>query len=119
MTNLSPPGDTRTAARAAGRSVLAADLRITGDIQAEGTVEVMGEVDGAITARGVILSAEGRIGGTITAENVELKGRMQGSIKTGALSLRSTAEVQADVVYTSLAIDSGAQIDGRFSRAKG
>lgn len=119
MTDLAPTMDPATpATKPPGRSVLSSDLRITGDIVAGGTLEVMGEIDGSITAKALILTAEGRIGGTIKAESVELRGEMTGTIATGSLALKSTAQVKADVTYASLAIESGAQIDGSFARPK-
>lgn len=100
------------------RSVLAADLRITGEISSLGQVEILGEVDGNVSARGVVLGAEGRISGQITAETVEIKGRLDGKVSTGEFVLRSTAQVSADISYKILVVDSGAQIDGRFTLSR-
>ena len=97
------------------RSVLAADLRITGEISSTGHVEIMGEVDGNVTARGVILGTEGRLSGQINADTVEIKGKLDGKVTTGEFSLRASAQVTADVTYKILVVDSGAQIDGRFT----
>ncbi len=119
MTELAPTSaPATTVARPPGRSVLSADLRITGDIVAGGTLEVMGEIDGSIRAKALILTAEGRIGGTIEAESVELRGEMTGTVSTGSLALKSTAQVKADVTYSLVSIESGAQIDGSFARPK-
>lgn len=100
------------------RSVLAADLRITGEITSTGHVEILGEVDGNISARGVVLGAEGRLSGQISAETVEIKGRLDGKVTTDEFVLRSTAQVAADITYKTLVVDSGAQIEGRFLRAR-
>jgi cytoskeletal protein CcmA (bactofilin family) len=97
------------------RSVLAADLRITGEITSTGQVEILGEVDGNVTARGVVIGAEGRISGQIAAEEVEIKGRLDGKVASESFTLRSSAEVTADVNYATLVIDSGARIEGRFT----
>jgi len=98
----------------AGKSVLAADLRITGDIVSTGSVEVMGEVDGSISAGNLLLSHEGSVKGTVAAETVDLRGRLTGKIETSGLTLRSAAQVTADIAYTTLSIESGAQIEGSF-----
>ena len=103
----------------AGRSVIGSDVIITGDIGSEGTVEIMGRIDGKIAARSVIIGSEGRIAGTISAETVDLRGQMDGKISCAGLTLRSVSQVRADVNYHSLTIESGAQIDGKFTRAKG
>ncbi len=96
------------------KSVLAQDLRITGEITSTGTIEVLGEIEGNLTARGLVVGAEGRMTGTVSAENVEVKGRLDGRVATQNLALRSSAEVAADVTYTTLVIESGAQIEGKF-----
>ncbi len=97
------------------RSILSADLKITGEITSTGIVEVLGEVDGTLTARGLIVGAEGRVTGTITAETVEVKGRLDGRVATQGFTLRAAAVVEADITCTNLVIESGAQIEGQFA----
>ncbi len=114
------PG-TAPAPRASGnasRSVLAADLKISGDITSTGTVEVMGEIDGNITADILTIGQEGRVSGTVKARAVEVKGHVDGKINSQEFTMRSSAEVAADVTYTTVVIESGAQIEGRFALIK-
>ena len=112
MSNPSSPGIT------AGKSVLASDLKITGDIVSKGSVEVMGEIDGSITADSLVVSHEGAIKGTIGAKTVDLRGKLTGKIDSATLTLRSAAQVTADITYTTLSIESGAQIEGSFKIKK-
>lgn len=100
------------------KSVLAADLRITGEVSSTGTIEVLGEIEGNIISKGLIVGVEGRVNGTVSAENVEVRGKFDGSIATHGFALRASAEVQADVLYTTLVIESGAQIEGKFTMNK-
>ena len=100
------------------KSVLAQDLRITGEISSTGTIEVLGEIEGNLTARGLVVGTEGRMTGTVSAETVEVKGRLDGRVATISFSLRSSAEVAADITYTNLVIESGAQIEGKFTLNK-
>lgn len=104
---------------AAGRSVIAADVRFTGDLVSGGTVEILGEVTGTIQARTVIIGAEGSVQGAIGGETVDIRGRMQGKIASGTLALRGAALVQADCSYLSLTIENGATVEGRFNRSAG
>lgn len=108
----------RTATGGNTKSVLAQDLRITGEISSTGTIEVLGEIEGNLTARGLIVGAEGRMTGTVSAETVEVKGRLEGRVATHAFALRASAEVAADVAYTTLVIESGALIEGKFTLNK-
>jgi cytoskeletal protein CcmA (bactofilin family) len=102
-----------------GRSVLGADLRITGEISTTGSVEILGEIEGNIIAHGLIIGQEGRVKGTIQAATVEVKGKMDGKIACDSVTLRSSAEVKADVTTSGIVIESGAVMDGRFLKPKG
>ncbi len=98
----------------AGRSVLGADLRITGEISTTGSVEVLGEIDGNITAHGLVIGQEGKVKGSITADTVEVKGKLDGKVACDSFTLRSSAEVKADVTTGGIVIESGAAMEGRF-----
>lgn len=106
------------AASGMGRSVFSNDLKVTGEVSSGGIVEVMGEVDGNLSAKGVVIGAEGRVSGTVKAETVEVRGHLEGKVATNDFTLRAPAEVAADVTYRSLIIESGATIEGHFARAK-
>ena len=96
------------------RSVLGADLKITGEITSSGSVEVLGEIEGNITANGLIIGQEGRVKGSVTAHTVEVKGKFDGKVSCETFTLRASSEVKADVNTAALVIESGAQIEGRF-----
>lgn len=102
----------------AGKSVLASDLRITGEISSTGAVEVFGEIDGNLAARSLMIGSEGSVKGSVSAETIEVKGALDGRVSTQSFTLRASAKVEADITYTALVIESGAQIEGRFTRAK-
>ncbi|MFA9231764.1 MAG: hypothetical protein RIR95_1976 [Pseudomonadota bacterium] len=101
------------------RSVISSDLKIVGDITSTGSVEIHGEVEGAVNARTLMIGAEGRLNGQITAETLDVRGTVDGHIAAGVFTLRSASVVTADVNYVSVVIESGAQIDGHLTRIKG
>lgn len=100
-----------------GRTVLDADIRLSGDLSSAGTVEILGEVAGDIAARTLIVGAGGLVKGSVSAEAVEVRGTLDGQVSCLSFTLRSSAVVNAEVNYDMLIIESGAQIDGRFRRA--
>ncbi|MDZ4065917.1 MAG: polymer-forming cytoskeletal protein, partial [Tabrizicola sp.] len=104
-----PPAPPRpsTGGTNSARSVLGADLRITGEITSTGLVEVLGEIDGNISAQGLIIGQEGRVTGSVRADTVEVKGRFDGKVSCHAFTLRSTASVTADVTTATVVIESG------------
>lgn len=101
-----------------GRTVLDADIRLSGDLSSAGTVEILGEVAGDITAQTLIVGAGGLVKGSVKAEAVEVRGTLDGQVSCLSFTLRSSAVVTAEVTYDALIIESGAQIDGRFRRAE-
>jgi cytoskeletal protein CcmA (bactofilin family) len=102
-----------------GHSVLGTALRITGEVTSTGSVEVSGEIDGNITAQGLIIGQEGRVKGTVKAETVEIKGKFDGKVTCDNFTLRASAEVKADVTTGGIVIESGATMEGRFLKPKG
>lgn len=115
------PAPQRPVAGTAGsnnRSVFSSDLRITGDVSSSGIIEVLGEVEGTIAAHTLTIGAEGRVSGQVAADTVEVKGKLDGRIDANTFTLRAAAQVAADVSYSNLVIESGAQIEGRFSKPK-
>jgi cytoskeletal protein CcmA (bactofilin family) len=101
-----------------GRTVLAADIRLKGELASVGTVEILGAVTGDIRAQTLIVGAEGAMTGTVSAETVEVRGTLDGKVSCLSFALRSASVVTAEVNYDTLTIESGARIDGRFTRAK-
>jgi len=47
-----------------------------------------------------------------------VKGALDGRVSTGGFTLRATAKVEADVTYSNVVIESGAQIEGSFKLAR-
>ena len=76
-------------------------------------------MDGTLSAQSVVIGNDGRMTGDISAEEVEVKGRHEGRVASQTFTLRASAEVKADIGYSRLVIESGAQIEGRFYRNKG
>lgn len=113
-----PPTRPVTTGSNTARSVLGPDLRITGEVNSTGSVEVLGEVEGNITANGLLIGQEGRVKGSVSVHSVEIKGRFEGKIGCENFTLRSTAQVKADVRTAAIVIESGAEIEGRFIKPK-
>jgi cytoskeletal protein CcmA (bactofilin family) len=109
--------DTTPRSNAGGRSHLGADLRIVGNISSTGTIEIMGEVQGDIDAKALVIGTDGRVTGKVRAETVEVRGNLSGSASCHAFTLRSTAVATVQVTYDTLVIENGAEVDGKFKHA--
>lgn len=101
-------------------SVLGADLRVTGNIDASADLHIDGRVDGDVACVNLVQGESGEITGAITAETARLAGTVRGTITVRDLVVLKSARIEGDVQYDALTIEQGATVDGRFSpRAAG
>lgn len=97
-----------------GLSIVAKDLTIAGDLQAEGVVRIEGRVVGNVHAGDQVLISEGGIveGDVVTREAV-IAGRVHGCIHgEERIELQATAVVHGDITTRRLLIQEGGQVNG-------
>ncbi|MCZ6861924.1 MAG: polymer-forming cytoskeletal protein [Alphaproteobacteria bacterium] len=95
-------------------SILAPDIRITGDIKGEGDVSIEGPLDGNVTARCVTVGPEGHVTGSIKAERVVISGTVQGDVKAGEISFSASSKFKGTVtVHEYLEVERGARFEGK------
>jgi cytoskeletal protein CcmA (bactofilin family) len=102
------------------KSVIGNDLRIIGQglkIIGKGVRQVDGVVEGDVHAAEVIIGEHGRVAGTVAGQRVIVRGAVSGVICAKAIALQSTSRVEGDIHHMSLAIEQGAEFDGRSRRA--
>ena len=107
------------AADPSAKSVIGNDLKIIGQglkIISQGTLQVDGEVEGDVGGSEVIIGEKGKVTGTVAAERVIVRGKISGVIRGATVTLQSSARVEGDIHHMSLAIEQGAEFDGRCRR---
>lgn len=100
-------------------SVIGNDLKIIGQglkIISQGTLQVDGEVEGDVGGAEVIIGEKGKVTGTVAAERVIVRGRVSGVIRGATVTLQASSRVEGDIHHLSLAIEQGAEFDGRCRR---
>ena len=106
-------------AEAGPKSVIGNDLKIIGQglkIISQGTLQVDGEVEGDVGGSEVIIGEKGRVTGTVAAERVIVRGQISGVIRGVTVTLQASSKVEGDIHHMSLAIEQGAEFDGRCRR---
>jgi cytoskeletal protein CcmA (bactofilin family) len=101
------------------KSVISNDLKIIGQglkIISQGTLQVDGEVEGDVRGTEVIIGEKGRVTGTVAAERVIVRGTISGVIRGMTVTLQASSRVEGDIHHMSLAIEQGAEFDGRCKR---
>lgn len=86
---------------------------ITGIIQYRGTIVVEGSYEADIRCETLIVGQTAELNGVVVAERVEIAGRARGEIYAIEIVLRPTAHVEAELIFSSLALDVGAYFEGR------
>lgn len=97
-------------------SILAEDMRVTGDVISQGEVQIDGDVIGDVEAHALIIGDSAHIRGQITADIVRVSGSVTGRIKAREVVLTRSAKVEGDILHEVLAIEAGAQLQGNCRR---
>lgn len=94
-------------------SVIGKDLVLEGGITGDGELHVDGVIKGDVRVSRLTIGETGRIDGTVSAELVEARGKVVGSITAKQIRLFSTAFVEGDITHEQLAMETGASFQGR------
>lgn len=97
-------------------TILSRDLRVEGEINSSGLIEIEGIIKGIIKGNSVILREAGFVEGTIIAESLNIRGKFEGTIKAKNINIANKAKVSGEIEYESLSVEDGASIDGQFKK---
>ena len=100
----------------AAASVLSSDLTITGNLRTTGDIQVEGTVEGDIRAHLLTVGETATIRGEIVADDIVVNGRVIGRVRGLKVRLTSTARVEGDIIHKTIAIESGAHFEGSVQR---
>ena len=93
-------------------SIISADLRITGDLNSEGEIQIDGAVDGDIRCKSLLISETAQVKGEIFADFIRVHGAVHGQIKARNVHLSKAARVTGDILHEELSIETGAFLEG-------
>ena len=97
-------------------SVLSADLHITGNLKTTGDIQIEGTVEGDIRAHLLTVGDGATVKGEVVADDVVVNGRIVGRVRGLKVRLTSTARVEGDIIHKTIAIESGAHFEGSVQR---
>lgn len=100
----------------AGASVLSSDLTVVGNLRTSGDIQVEGTVEGDIRAHLLTVGESATIRGEIVADDIVVNGRVIGKVRGLKVRLTSTARVEGDIIHKTIAIESGAHFEGSVQR---
>ncbi len=97
-------------------SILSADLTVTGNLKTTGDIQVEGTIEGDIRAHLLTVGEGATIRGEIVADDIVVNGRVVGRVRGLKVRLTATARVEGDIVHKTIAIESGAHFEGSVQR---
>jgi cytoskeletal protein CcmA (bactofilin family) len=93
-------------------SIVSANLRVTGDLESEGDIQIDGMVEGDVRSTTVTVGEHAVVSGSIEADTVHVAGTVKGQINGKMVELARSAKVTGDIVHESLSIEAGAFVQG-------
>jgi cytoskeletal protein CcmA (bactofilin family) len=97
-------------------STISHGVTIVGKILSEGTVHVLGQIEGELRALTVSINEGAKVEGEVVAEELTVGGVVKGSIRANRVKLTGTAVVEGDIIHRSLLIEENARFEGSSKR---
>ena len=98
-------------------SIIGEDLAITGNVSSKGEVQVDGQIRGDIFCGSLLLGDKAEVEGSVVAEDVVVRGKVNGSVRGLRVTLQAQSHVEGDIHHQSLAIEQGAYFEGKSRRS--
>ena len=112
------PEPSRPMARSTNLSTLSAGVKYEGNISGGGDIQIDGALKGDVRVARVLIGESGVVEGSITADMIEVRGRIAGTVTAKTIKLLATSRVEGDLTHEQLSIDQGAWFQGRSTQAK-
>ena len=115
----SKPVETAPKSKGGAReTVISNDLTIHGNVSSEGIVRLEGTIIGDMNCMSLVVENDGAIAGNISADEVKVHGRVEGTVHGKNVMLHSSAFVEGDIYHQGIGIEMGTQYDGRIKWVK-
>lgn len=101
---------------AAGLSFIGPEVLVSGDIATEAQLHVDGRIDGNVRCQQLVQGEAGIVAGNIQADEARIAGTVEGQVNVGTLIVEASARILGDIVYETISIAGGAELEGRLAR---
>ena len=97
-------------------SLLGKEIKIIGKISSKGAIQLEGTLEGEITASKLVIEKSAKVVGSVTSEDLVIKGRIIGPVFGKKVRFGSSARVEGDTFHETIAIEDGAYYEGSIRR---
>jgi len=99
-------------------SVIAAELKIVGDLVSAGRLIVRGSIDGSAVAVELDIDEGAIVNGVFRSQMAKVAGQLTGELLARVVTLAATAQIDGVIEQTSLCIAEGAVVTGTFRKGQ-
>ncbi len=103
-------------AAASAPSILSADIKITGNVESAGGIQIEGTIHGDVHSKTVTVNQGAHIEGSIHADTAEISGSIKGQVRAKTVNITKSAKVVGDISHETVAIEAGAYLEGQYRR---
>ena len=100
-------------------SLLGKEIKIIGKISSKGALQLDGDLEGEITASKLVIEKSAKVVGSVTSDDLVIKGRIIGPVFGKKVRFGSSARVEGDTFHETIAIEDGAYYEGSIKRYVG
>lgn len=98
-------------------TVIGEDSNLTGEMNVKGSLAIFGRVEGSVRCDGeVVIQEIGFVKGEILAMNIQVSGKLEGSLECGTLKITETGQVIGQTATDTFVIDAGGYFEGESKR---
>ena len=94
-------------------SIISPDLKIVGDLKCTGDIQIDGTIEGLVKGGLIIVGEQAKVEGSIMAETVRIFGAVNGQVRAKTVHLFKTGKVIGDIAHDNLTIEAGAYFEGQ------
>ena len=95
------------------------EIKIIGKISSKGALQLDGDLEGEITASKLVIEKSAKVVGSVTSDDLVIKGRIIGPVFGKKVRFGSSARVEGDTFHETIAIEDGAYYEGSIKRHLG
>jgi cytoskeletal protein CcmA (bactofilin family) len=106
------PAPQKRAGTRAAPSIISADLVVTGTLSSSGDMQIDGRVEGDVHSAALVIGEKATILGEVLADEVTVRGRIEGSIRARKVLLCATCHVEGNILHEAFAVEAGAFFEG-------
>ena len=100
-------------------SLLGKEIKIIGKITSKGALQLDGVLEGEIKASKLVIEKSAKVVGSVTSEDLVIRGRIIGPVFGKKVRFGSSARVEGDTFHETIAIEDGAYYERSIRRYSG